>query len=111
MTSFHIRNATRMSRLAVLAAIAACGTSHPSTSLAGDVLCDGVTCGSGELCLEQPNGGDAALSVSCITVDTPCGVGNCSGATCPTCIAELCPDYPSLNDAMLVGRVLSCPTE
>jgi hypothetical protein len=99
-----------MSRFALLAAIAACAT-HPSTSLVGPVTCDGLTCPSGDLCLEQPNGGDAGVSVNCTGLDGPCDLGDCSGATCPTCVAELCPDYPALNDATLVGRVLSCPSE
>jgi hypothetical protein len=100
-----------MSCFTLLTGIAACD-GPPATSLAGSVSCATITCGSGELCVEQaPGVADAGIAVSCDVVDAGCHVTDCSGSACPTCIAEMCADYPSFNAPVLDGRTLSCPGE
>ncbi len=119
MSTFDIGFATRVSRFALLAILSACGASPaspPETSLAGSAACMNLTCGSGELCVEQASGipddaGVGGISASCTAVAAGCDVTDCDGSACPTCVAELCADYPGLNDPDLQGRILSCPGE
>jgi hypothetical protein len=110
MASSTVRFATSMSRFLVLVAIGAC-SSTPSTSLVGTTSCEGLTCGSGDLCVEQATGVPNDGGVSCIAVAANCPVRDCADSTCPTCIAQMCAYYPELNAPVVQGRTLSCPGE
>jgi hypothetical protein len=105
MMGFMAAIATSLSRIVVLVAIAACGTSK----LAGSTSCYGeFTCSSGELCRDQVFGAadDAGTDSGCVRVPIGCDVRDCSGSGWPACVMALC-EEPA-NRPTIQGRYLEC---
>jgi len=104
---------TFMSRIAIAFAIAGClpSPSPKPTPLDGTVDCSGMTCGSGQMCIEQntaPNTQD--YTYSCEDVPAGCKVYNCSdapggqGTGCSECLLTLCAGARHYVE----GRTLTC---
>ncbi len=109
--------ATRVSRLLVFSAIAACGTTNPvqvdaGTSLAGTITCDDTSCGSGKLCRPSMNlPDDGGIPTMCLDVPTSCTVTNCSsadGPACASCVQELCGCSGANCFVIVQGRTIHC---
>ena len=107
----------RMIMLVLLLA-AACDTSPKAaaTSLAGPTACEGMTCGSGQICQVEV-AQDAGTSAFCADPPAGCTVtdcygygSNCTNCTCPDCLAKLCSYYPGLPSIEVEGRTIICPS-
>ncbi|HEV7559434.1 MAG TPA: hypothetical protein VGO00_28355 [Kofleriaceae bacterium] len=97
--------ATSLSRIAIIVAIAACGTNK----LAGSTSCySEFTCSSGELCRDQAIGAadDGGTDSGCVDVPIGCDVRDCSGSACPACVMSMC-EVPA-DHATIHGRYLEC---
>ena len=109
MTNSVLRLASSVVMWGSIVVIAACGQ---MTSLGGPTSCgEADRCEGGQLCLNTVAGpDDAGGLLFCVTVPLGCPVSDCEGADCPTCIAKLCPAYPSgASWTRVNGRTLTCP--
>lgn len=98
-----------MRALVVVLALAACndhGSSPP-------IQCFNMECSGAELCLVQGSGIDAGVGSppQCVAIPKGCPVSDCSGATCPMCILDLCTDGSLDAFVRLQRRTLSCPAQ
>ncbi|MGE5184654.1 MAG: hypothetical protein ACM31C_21430 [Acidobacteriota bacterium] len=113
MRTFQASFATWMSRAVCCAAITACSAGPPSTSLAGSTACDGITCGSGQLCVQGhllPD--DGGIPAHCVDIAPSCPVFDCdyqTGPACSSCVFDLCETCtPGQDCAIVRGRTLTC---
>jgi hypothetical protein len=101
-----------------VAVVAACDASPrpPATSLAGPTACEGMTCGSGQIC-QLEVAVDAGIQAFCVDPPAGCEVtdcygygSGCSNCTCPDCLARLCGYYPGVPTVEVEGRTITCPS-
>jgi len=83
------------------------------TPLSGTTSCEGVTCGSGQICRDDmalPD--DGSIPTACVDVPTTCVVFDCGlqgQAACPQCVDQLCAQCSAGgNCGELMGRELRC---
>jgi hypothetical protein len=99
---------TSVSWFGLVFLFAACDAS-PATSLAGPTPCEGMTCGSGQICHAEV-AQDAGINATCVDPPDGCVVADCVG-TCPDCLAKLCAYYAGEPLGIEVeGRTLTCPS-
>jgi hypothetical protein len=110
MASFSASIATRVSWILV---ISACSTTSNTAQLAGPTACDGITCGSGQLCVEgQAFPDDGGIPAHCTDVTVDCPIFDCdynTGPACPSCVSTLCAScIPGQDCAIVQGRTVTC---
>ena len=107
-------------RWVLLLALAACETTpYVTTSLDGSTACGSSTCGTGEICIEQAGGIDAADghdtgTHTCFAPPKGCYVFDCHGLNCAPCLQQqcsLCSSGASDGCAFVdvAARTLYCP--
>jgi hypothetical protein len=86
---------------------------NPGISLSGTTSCEGVTCGSGQVCRDSlafPD--DGGIPTTCVDIPTTCAVFDCGlqgQPGCPACLLEQCTScVPGSACGSLLGRELHC---
>jgi hypothetical protein len=125
MTSSRSSITTRVSRfpyLVAISAIVACmHAAATRTELDGSFPCGTLTCGSGQICVDNgicgSNNPEPPDTYACETPSESCSLASCNynditgsaSGNCPQCVLDLCKGSAGYNNASFDGeRSLDC---